>query len=140
MIFLLPSLFCLKCRSVLVQHQLLFIIAALTKGVSKFKDIGDLRNKESNRLLESKKILVQAGIKCKITKDAMVIHGKDKIETENKSVLTKTKGDHRICMSSAILALITGLRTKIKNFETVNTSFPGFIPLIKNLGGKIVTK
>ena len=122
------------------ELPVLFIIAALTKGVSKFKNIGDLKNKESNRLLEAKKILVQAGIKCKITKDTMVIYGKDKIETRNKSILTKTKGDHRICMSSAILALVTGIRTKIKNFETVNTSFPGFIPLIKNLGGKIVIK
>ena len=122
------------------ELPVLFIIAALTKGVSKFKNIGDLKNKESNRLLESKKILVQAGIKCKITKDAMVIYGKDKIEIRNKLILTKAKGDHRICMSSAILALVTGIRTKIKNFETVNTSFPGFIPLIKNLGGKIVIK
>ena len=122
------------------ELPVLFIIAALTKGVSKFKNIGDLKNKESNRLLESKKILVQAGIKCKITKDAMVIYGKDKIEIRNKLILTKAKGDHRICMSSAILALVTGIRTKIRNFETVNTSFPGFIPLIKNLGGKIVVK
>ena len=122
------------------ELPVLFIIAALTKGVSKFKNIGDLKNKESNRLLESKKILVQAGIKCKITKDAMVIYGKDKIEIRNKLILTKAKGDHRICMSSAILALVTGIRTKIKNFETVNTSFPGFIPLIKNLGGKIAVK
>ena len=122
------------------ELPVLFIIAALTKGVSKFKNIGDLKNKESNRLLEAKKILVQAGIKCKITKDTMVIYGKDKIETRNKSILAKTKSDHRICMSSAILALVTGIGTKIKNFETVNTSFPGFIPLIKNLGGKIVIK
>ena len=122
------------------ELPVLFIIAALTKGVSKFKNIGDLKNKESNRLLEAKKILVQAGIKCKITKDTMVIYGKDKIEIRNKLILTKAKGDHRICMSSAILALVTGIRTKIKNFETVNTSFPGFIPLIKNLGGKIVIK
>ena len=91
-------------------------------------------------MLESKKILVQAGIKCKITKNSMVIYGKDKIETQNKSILTKTKGDHRICMSAAILSLVTGIKAKIKNFETVNTSFPEFIPSIKNLGGKIVIK
>jgi len=122
------------------ELPILFVIAALTKGVSIFKNVGDLKHKESNRLLESKKILVQAGIKCKITKDTMVIYGKDKIEARNKSILTKAKGDHRICMSSAILALVTGIRTKIKNFETVNTSFPGFIPLIKNLGGKVAVK
>ena len=120
------------------ELPILFIIAALTKGISKFKNVGDLKNKESNRLLECKKILIQAGIKCKITKDSMVIYGKDKIENQNKLILTKTKGDHRICMSSVILSLVTGIRTKIENFETVNTSFPGFIPLIKNLGGNIV--
>ena len=41
-------------------------------------------------------------------------------------------------MVGTILSLVTGIKTKINNFETVNTSFPGFIPLIKNLGGKIV--
>ena len=122
------------------ELPILFIIAALTKGVSKFKNVADLKNKESNRLLESKKILTQAGIKCKITKDSMVIYGKDKIETKNKSILTKIGGDHRICMSSVIFALVTGMGAKIKNFETVNTSFPGFISLIKNLGGNIVIK
>ena len=122
------------------ELPILFVIAALTKGVSRFKNIGDLKHKESNRLLESKKILVQAGIKCKTTKDSIIIYGKDKIETRNKSILVKTKGDHRICMSSIILSLITGIKTKIENFETVNTSFPGFISIIKKLGGKIVIK
>ena len=122
------------------ELPILFIIAGLTKGISKFKNVGNLKDKESNRLLESKKILVQAGIKCKITKDSMVIYGKEKIETQNKLILTKTKGDHRICMSTAILSLVTGIKAKIKNFETVNTSFPDFIHLIKNLGGKIVVK
>ena len=122
------------------ELPIFFVIAALTKGISKFKNIADLSNKESNRLLESKKILVQAGIKCKVTKDSMIIYGKEKIETRNKSILTKTKGDHRICMSSVILSLVTGIKAKIKNFETVNTSFPEFISIIKNLGGKIVVK
>ena len=122
------------------ELPILFVIAALTKGVSKFKNIGDLKHKESNRLLESKKILVQAGIKCKTTKDSIIIYGQSKIETQNKLILTKTKGDHRICMSSVIFSLVTGMRAKIKNFETVNTSFPGFVSLINNLGGKIVIK
>jgi len=122
------------------ELPIFFIIAALTKGVSKFKNIGDLKHKESNRLLESKKILSQAGIKCKITKNSMIIYGKSIIETRNKSIVLKTKGDHRISMSAAIFALVTGIKTEIKNFETVNTSFPTFISLIKNLGGKIAVK
>ncbi|MDC1476264.1 3-phosphoshikimate 1-carboxyvinyltransferase [Pelagibacteraceae bacterium] len=122
------------------ELPILFMIAALTKGISKFKNIGDLKNKESNRLMESKKILIQAGIKCKITKDSMVIFGRNNIESKNKSIVVKTKGDHRICMSAAIFSLVTNIKTEIKNFETVNTSFPDFIPLIKNLGGNIEIK
>ena len=122
------------------EFPFLFIAASIIKGVSKFNNIGDLKNKESNRLLESKKILDQAGIKCKITKESMIIHGQDNIKIKNKSILTNTRGDHRICMSSIILSLVTGLSAKIKNFETVNTSFPGFISTIKRLGGKIVIK
>ena len=122
------------------ELPILFIIAALTKGTSKFKNIGDLKNKESNRLLESKKILTQAGIKCKITKDDMIIYGNNNIKNNKKTILIKTKGDHRICMSASIFSLATGIKTKIENFETVNTSFPGYIKLVKNLGGKINVK
>ena len=38
------------------ELPILFVIAALTKGISKFSNIGDLKNKESDRLIESKKI------------------------------------------------------------------------------------
>tara|TARA_B100000029_G_scaffold48085_1_gene44080 strand:+ start:3153 stop:4496 length:1344 start_codon:yes stop_codon:yes gene_type:complete len=122
------------------ELPILFVIAALTKGTSKFNNIGDLKYKESNRLLESKKILLQAGIKCKTTKDSMKIYGKSKIEADNKLIFAKTRGDHRICMSTVILSLVTGIRAKINNFETVDTSFPGFVSTIRNLGGKIVIK
>ena len=126
--------------TVIDELPILFVIASLTKGISKFKSISELAHKESSRAIEMKKILLQAGIKCKNTKDSMTIYGKDKIDNAKKFILVKTKGDHRICMSSVILSLVTGIKTKIKNFETVNTSFPGFIQLIKHLGGKIEIK
>tara|TARA_Y100000590_G_scaffold354048_1_gene407246 strand:+ start:2580 stop:3923 length:1344 start_codon:yes stop_codon:yes gene_type:complete len=119
------------------ELPILFVIAALTKGISKFSNIGDLKNKESDRLIESKKILVQSGIKCKITNNKMKIYGKNKLEKQKRLLIIKTKGDHRICMSGVILSLAAGIKSKINNFETVNTSFPGFISLIKNLGGKV---
>ena len=106
------------------EIPILAVCAIFANGVSKFTNVEQLKYKETNRILEIKKLLKQVGIKCKTTKDSIIIYGKNKIETQNKSILTKTKGDHRICMSSAILSLITGIRGKVKNFETVNTSFP----------------
>ena len=119
---------------------ILFICAALQNGVSKFYHCHELIHKETNRLLEIKKILIQIGVKCKITKNSiMTIYGKGKIETRNKSILINTPGDHRINLAAAILSLATGIKTKIKRFDAILTSFPGFIPIIKSLGGKIVT-
>ena len=51
-----------------------------------------------------------------------------------------SKGDHRVAMSFAVLGLLLGGNLKIHNFETVKTSFPNFINLVKNIGGKIEIK
>ena len=52
---------------------------------------------------EVKKILVQVGIKCKITKkNSMTIYGKDKIGTKNKSILVNCDGDHRINLLACV--------------------------------------
>jgi len=126
--------------SLIDELPLLFIIAALTPGISKFNEIAEATKKESNRIEEMRKILVQVGIKCKSTKSSMIIYGKKKLENINKTITVNTKNDHRICMSSVILSLVTGIKTKINNFETVNTSFPNFVSLTRLLGGKIEIK
>ena len=55
------------------EYPILFVIAALTKGVSIFKGIKDLANKESNRITEMQKTLSQIGIKTKSTKNELKI-------------------------------------------------------------------
>ena len=47
------------------EYPILFIIAALTNGTSVFKGIEDLANKESDRIEEMRKVLIQIGVKCK---------------------------------------------------------------------------
>ena len=42
-------------------------------------------------------------------------------------------------MSAMILSLVTGVSAQIKNFETVGTSSPNFLNIIKTLGGKFET-
>jgi len=118
------------------EFPMLFCIAALTKGISVFKGIKDLANKESNRIKEMQNVLKQIGIKSIATKNEIKIYGKNFIENKDKKIKVPNLGDHRICMSSTILSLITGIKTKINNFETVNTSSPNFLKIIKSLGGK----
>lgn len=118
------------------EYPILFIIAALTKGVSTFKGLKELANKESNRITEMQKVLKQIGIKSVYLKDELKIFGKDKFNIKNKKINVANLGDHRICMSSFILATLTGINTKIKNFETVFTSSPSFLKIMKYLGAK----
>jgi len=118
------------------EYPILFVIAALTPGVHVFKGISQLSNKESSRAHEIKKILNQIGIKCKLTRDEMKIFGKGKINANRKKIIVPNLGDHRIAMSTFVLAILTGAKTKIKNFETVFTSSPSFLKIIKSLGAK----
>lgn len=122
------------------EYVILLICAALIPGVSVFKGISDLSNKESSRAYEIKKILKQIGIKSKLTKNEMKIFGIKKIKKINKIVTVPNLGDHRICMATMCLSLITGIKSNIKNFDTVNTSCPSFLKIIKNLGGKFEIK
>ena len=123
------------------ELPILFACAAMQDGISKFYQCQELIHKETNRLLEMKKILIQLGIKCKITKsNGMIIYGKKNISTKNKSLIINIPGDHRINLVAAIISLTTGIKTKIKSFDSTYTSFPGFISIIKSLGGKIATK
>ena len=122
------------------EYPILFVIAALTQGISVFKGLEGLVQKESNRIEEMKKILNQIGIKCKTSNYEMKIFGVSKLKKMNKIIKVPNLGDHRICMSSVILSLVTGIKAEIKNFETVKTSSPSFLQVIKSLGGKFEIK
>ena len=122
------------------EYPILFTIAALIKGKSSFTGISGLKNKESDRIKEMQKILRQIGIKSKFNKNRLVINGSDRKDYSKKIIKVSNLGDHRICMSSAVIALLTGANAVIKNFETVGTSSPNFLKIIKSLGGKFEKK
>ncbi len=121
------------------EYPIMFVIAALTPGISIFKGIKDLANKESNRIKEMQKMLKEIGIKTVARKDQMKIFGKSNLKT-SKQIKINPHGDHRIAMSACILSLVTGISFYIKNFETVNTSSPSFLKIIKLIGGKFEIK
>ncbi len=81
-------------------------------------------------------VLKQIGVKSISSKNEIKIFGRGLINAKNKKILVKKLGDHRICMSSFILALLTGAKINIKNFETVFTSSPSFLKIMKLLGAK----
>ena len=87
-----------------------------------------------------KKILIQIGVKCQANKKEMKIFGVSKLKKNTTEIKVPNLGDHRICMSAVILSLVTGINAEIKKFETVRTSSPSFLEIIKRLGGKFEIK
>tara|TARA_B100000959_G_C14942649_1_gene608510 strand:- start:468 stop:1817 length:1350 start_codon:yes stop_codon:yes gene_type:complete len=125
--------------SLIDELCILFVIASLTKGLSKFTGISELRHKESDRIKNMEIGFKKIGIKTKSTYDSLEIYGNPNIKIKKKLNIF-SENDHRIAMSWAIFALANGGEVKIHNFETVNTSFPNFLSLIKSIGGKIEVK
>ena len=125
--------------SLIDEFCILFIIAALTKGVSKFVGIGELRHKESDRIKNMTRGLNKIGIKTKSTNDSLKIYGNPNIKIKKKLDIF-SNNDHRVAMSWTILGLLVGGKVEIHNFDTVNTSFPNFLSLIQSVGGKIEIK
>ena len=122
------------------EYPILFIISAFIKGRSTFSGILDLKNKESDRIGEMQKILRQIGIYSKYQNDKLMIIGKQFKKKRIKKIKVPSLGDHRICQSAAILGLLTGIKVEIKNFETVKTSAPSFLKIVKKLGGSFEKK
>ena len=82
------------------------------------------------------KLMKQIGVKTIASKNKLKIFGSVNINKNKKRIFIPSLGDHRICMSAFILAVLTGIKTKIINFETVFTSSPSFLKIMKNLGAK----
>ena len=58
------------------------------------------------------------------------------IDASNKKIVVGNLQDHRISMCAFILAILTNAKASIKNFETVFTSSPSFLKIMKTLGAK----
>ncbi len=119
------------------EFLLIFLLAAKANGVSYFKNLSELNQKESPRLLWGSKILNKMGIKTIVTKDSIKIFGNPNLKITKKIVVKNFLKDHRVFMTSIIAALTYGgpLWT-IYDKDSVNTSFPSFLKKIKELSSK----
>jgi len=134
------SLKAIKCpakynSSSIDEFLIIFLVAAKSRGISFFKDLSELNQKESPRLRLGSKILNMIGIRTELTNDSIKIYGQPNLElTENYEVKNYLK-DHRIFMTATIASLTLGGNWKIHNSDSIKTSFPSFLKLIRKLGG-----
>ena len=123
--------------SAIDEFLLIFLVAAKAKGISYFKNLSELNEKESPRLSWGSKILTKMGVRNILTRNSIKIYGNPKLEIKNKVIIKNFLKDHRVFMTSVIAALVFGGDWTIANKDAINTSFPSFLKKIKYLGAKI---
>ncbi len=118
------------------EFLIIFLVAAKANGISYFKGLSELNQKESPRLKWGAKILKKMGIKIILTKDSIKIFGNPNLRLNKQIVIKNYLKDHRVFMTSVIAALSFGGSWKIHDKEAVQTSFPNFLKIIKELRGE----
>ena len=119
------------------EFLIIFLTCAKAKGLSKFKGIRELRNKESERLKVASNFLKIIGVKIKESKDGLMIYGNPNLELNGNYVIKDYLKDHRVFMMSCVAALTLGGNFTIKDRDSIKTSFPNFLNILENLGAKI---
>ena len=119
--------------SAIDEFLVIFLIAAKAKGISYFKDLSELNQKESPRLIWGSKILNMMGIITDLTKDSIKIYGQPNLEIKKPITVKNYLKDHRVFMMSTIAAITLGGKWKIHDNDSVNTSFPSFLKIVKDI-------
>tara|TARA_B100000963_G_scaffold111164_1_gene96774 strand:- start:2402 stop:3727 length:1326 start_codon:yes stop_codon:yes gene_type:complete len=123
--------------SAIDEYLLIFLVAAKAKGISYFKNLSELNEKESPRLKWGSKILNKMGVKNIVTKNSIKIYGNPNLKIKKKIIIKNFLKDHRVFMTSVIAALSFGGSWQISDKNSINTSFPSFLDKIGHLGAII---
>lgn len=114
------------------------VLAAFCQGTSKIAGVGRLANKESDRGKAILSMLVQLGIKARISGDKMIIEGHSLAQRCLTGHLLKggnytSSHDHRMVMALKVAELGADGPIVIDDIECVSKSFPTFMELFGKL-------
>ena len=121
--------------SMIDEFPILSILASVAEGETHMSGLAELKVKESDRIGVMRKGLESCGVKVISGDDFLIIEGKKKKEIYG-DVLIETFFDHRIAMSFLCLSLISSTPILIDDCSSIDTSFPNFFKLMKDLGAE----
>jgi 3-phosphoshikimate 1-carboxyvinyltransferase len=112
------------------EIPMLAALATRAEGTTVFRQVGELRVKESDRLG-----LIASNIRA-LGGSAEVV-GEDLHVTGSHAPprgQVATEGDHRLAMAFAVLGTVPGARIKVDNMACAGVSFPGFPQMLRSIG------
>jgi len=115
------------------EVPILAVAALVADGPTRFRDVGELRVKESDRLAGTVSLVEAFGGSARIDGDDLVVEG-GVVPTPGT---VDAHGDHRMAMAAAVAgAACAGAGvTVITGWESVATSYPGFSATLERLAG-----
>lgn len=123
-----------RAPSMIDEYPVLFVAAALARGTSRFRGLGELRVKESDRLAVMAEGLGACGVRCVVEGDDLLVEGAGR---PAGGACIDARLDHRIAMSFLVLGGLARAGVRVVGAETIATSFPGFETLMNGLGARI---
>jgi 3-phosphoshikimate 1-carboxyvinyltransferase len=112
------------------EIPVLAVAACCAEGVSRIRDAGELRVKETDRLAVMARQLGAMGARIEEFEDGMAITG----ATELQGATVDSETDHRVAMSLAVAAGIATGSTELHRPEAAAVSYPNFWDDLQRLG------
>lgn len=125
-----------RAPSMIDEYPVLAIAAACAKGRTTMRGLAELRVKESDRLAAVADGLAACGVEVEAGEDSLTVHGTGKRPRGGATVPSGL--DHRIAMSFLVLGMAAEAPVGVDDAGPIETSFPGFAPLMNRLGARIV--
>ncbi|MGI5895718.1 MAG: 3-phosphoshikimate 1-carboxyvinyltransferase [Oscillospiraceae bacterium] len=110
---------------------ILAVLASQCAGESVIHHAERLRIKESDRLAAVSALLTAGGAQVTVTSDGLIIRGK----TEFYGCTVDSSNDHRIAMSTAVIASTATGAVTLKQAESIRKSYPAFYEDYQAIGG-----
>jgi 3-phosphoshikimate 1-carboxyvinyltransferase len=108
------------------EVPILAVAAAVAHGTTRFRDVGELRVKESDRLTGTAALVAAFGVTATVDGDDLVVEGTGGPLHPGR---VEAGGDHRMAMAAAVAGAAcpaSSAGTVVTGWATVATSYPGF--------------
>ena len=121
-----------KTAGIIDEIPVLALVAAHAHGVTVFRQVNELRVKETDRLAAIIDGLAKLGVDAWCEGDDLYIEGQPDLAVP-EGLQFDSLGDHRLAMTWSLVGLTGKMPVSIKNFEAVGVSYPGFLTDIERL-------
>jgi 3-phosphoshikimate 1-carboxyvinyltransferase len=112
------------------EIPLLAVLAARAEGTTVFREVGELRVKESDRLGLIAANLRSVGCRAEVVGDDLHVEGGADVPHGP----VRTAGDHRLAMAFAVLGTLPGARIRVDDMACADVSFPRFPETLRGIG------